>query len=240
MLFTTSWDDGNALDLKTAALLDRYGCKGTFYVCPKLSTLSREQIRLLNDRHEVGAHTMTHPYLTTVSREQAVKEIRDSKQWIEEITGQECRMFCYPFGAENSEVEALVRSAGFAGARTIEQIRFEAGSNPWALPTSLHIYPFPWRRRWTKWRDVFDPLNRWRLLRPALKGLELPAGAYRGWLPLAKALFLSALKRDKPLFHLWGHSEEVGRFRMWRDLERFLEFVSNQKKVLHVTNGRLV
>ena len=31
-IVTTSWDDGNKLDLKLAALLDKYGLVGTFYI----------------------------------------------------------------------------------------------------------------------------------------------------------------------------------------------------------------
>ena len=31
-LITTSWDDGNKLDIKVAELLDKYGMKGTFYI----------------------------------------------------------------------------------------------------------------------------------------------------------------------------------------------------------------
>ena len=33
MLFTTSWDDGHPSDLHVADLLERYGMKGTFYLC---------------------------------------------------------------------------------------------------------------------------------------------------------------------------------------------------------------
>jgi peptidoglycan/xylan/chitin deacetylase (PgdA/CDA1 family) len=77
-LVTTSWDDGHNLDLKVAALLDKSGLKGTFYISPQnrelssASRLSDENIKLLASQHEVGAHTNTHPHLTRLDRNEVI------------------------------------------------------------------------------------------------------------------------------------------------------------------------
>lgn len=239
MLFTTSWDDGDKLDCKLAALLDRYGCKATLYICPKTCTLSQDQIRELTARHEIGAHSMAHPHLSAIPQAEARKEIAGSKRWVEEIIHQECRVFCYPFGDENADVRSLVREEGFVGARTVEQLNWNMG-DPFGMPTTLQVYPYPWRRRWTRRQHLLDPLDRLRFLYPTLKTLHLPLRAYTGWLALAKALFIHTQKTGKPFFHLWGHSWEVERYRMWGSLERFLAFVQAQNSVEHVRNSELL
>jgi peptidoglycan/xylan/chitin deacetylase (PgdA/CDA1 family) len=237
MIFTTSWDDGYMQDLQLADLLDKYGCKGTFYVCPQKQhgqkMLSRDQIRELGGQHEVGAHTMTHPRLTQITQEEARSEITESKHWIGQMTGKPCTMFCYPIGDMSSQMEQLVRDAGYDGARTTECFAF-AGSNPFALPASLHVYPFPFRPILS--RKVLDPI---RNARPHLKEIGIPLHVCRSWLRLAMALFHHAHTSQKPWFHLWGHSAEVEKFHMWKDLEAFLKYVSTFEDIEHAPNSRL-
>ena len=50
---TTSWDDGDVLDIKLSQLLDRYGVKGTFYVAKqfRVNRLSEDEIRQLGASH---------------------------------------------------------------------------------------------------------------------------------------------------------------------------------------------
>lgn len=243
MIFTTSWDDGYALDIPLADMLARHGMAGTFYVCPQLQhgqvMLTQAEIRALSDRFEIGAHTLTHPRLTAVSDDEARKEIRDSKHWIEETTGKECTMFCYPKGLENARLRQIVREEGYAGARTVEQFRFDVG-DPFGMPTSLHVYPFPMRRRYVRWQQVVDPLGPLRVHWSRLRQLDTPLLSMRGFLPLAKALFTNALRRNEKVFHLWGHSEEVRRLGLWDDLSSFLEFVSRHANIEYRTNGGIV
>jgi peptidoglycan/xylan/chitin deacetylase (PgdA/CDA1 family) len=47
---------------------------------------------------ELGAHTLTHPDLTKLSRPQIELELGDSKKRIEDRTGAEVASFAYPFG----------------------------------------------------------------------------------------------------------------------------------------------
>ncbi|KKW37225.1 MAG: Polysaccharide deacetylase [Candidatus Peribacteria bacterium GW2011_GWB1_54_5] len=81
MKFTTSWDDGYADDLRIAELLDTYGCLGTFYVCPRgqhrQDMLTQDQIHDLSARHEIGAHTITHPRLTQIPENDARRRMPD-------------------------------------------------------------------------------------------------------------------------------------------------------------------
>ncbi len=241
MRFTTSWDDGYALDLRVAALLTRYGLTGTFYVCPAtqygLPLLTDEELRSLAAKHEVGAHTLTHPRLTRITVERAHEEIAGSKAAVERRTNKPCTMFCYPKGDWSPAVANLVCAAGFNGARTTEVWRFE-GTDRFALPTSLQLTHFPARRVFRSWRHVVDPLGPLRVSWQPLRRLGVPTSAMCSWLPMATALFDRALAKDEPFFHLWGHSSEIERYGLWDELDAFLAHVAESGAV-PVTNAEV-
>src|SRR3989344_6003683 len=97
---TTSWDDGDILDTKLAELLSRYGMKGTFYITKQYreKRLSEDEILAISKNHEIGAHTLTHPDLRKLSKEEKMREIKGSKEWLEDMLGKEVVSFCYPSG----------------------------------------------------------------------------------------------------------------------------------------------
>lgn len=232
MQFLTSWDDGYLLDLKVADLLDRYGVKGTFYICPAAQhtaeMLSKDQIKALSSRHTIGAHSMTHPKLTQISPEEAFKEICESKKWVEEVTGKPCTAFCYPYGAVNNAVQQCVQDAGFTDARTTEDLAFSA-TDRFLQPITLQIAPFPVRMRFHPLWKVLDPLGPLRSRYRKLRLLGTPHIAMTSWLSLAKYLYAYGLQNDLSFFHLYGHSREVEKYGMWGDLEEFLKFVRASK-----------
>ncbi len=245
MIFTTSWDDGYTKDRELAALLQKYGAKGTFYVCPAVqhgqAMLSAEDLRALdNDGFEIGSHTINHPRLTTKTDAEVRAELNESKARIEHVLGHECAMFCYPKGDHDPRVVRLAAEAGYRGARTVEQLRFDAGTDAFRLPTSLHVYSFPWRPKYHRWWHFLDVLGPLRVKRARLKTLGAPLSAQTSWLGLAKFLFTHAHQTNQPIFHLWGHSEEVARLGLWDDLDEFLAFAVAHPGLEHQTNGELV
>lgn len=238
MQFTTSWDDGCALDLRIAEILKNAGCTGTFYVCPRPdrteALLSGSELRDLATHHEIGAHTLTHPHLPSLSLTDAKREIEGSKRWIEERTQKPCTMFCYPYGEQNADIRSMVRNAGFRGARTTQNFHF-SGNDFYALGTSLQVYPFPFRPILNR-RFVAPVQRSWTRLRE----LSIPLTALRGWLPMAKAVFQKTYASRSPWFHLWGHSWEVEKYHLWNELETFLAFVRSHSDVTPVPNSSLL
>lgn len=229
MQFPTSWDDGCALDLRIAEMLERCNLTGTFYVCPRsqhdATLLSEQEIRTLAERHVIGAHTLTHPRLTLMATAEVEREIQGSKQWVERVTGKPCQMFCYPYGDVNVAVRDLVMKAGFTGARTTEDFRF-AAADPFLQPVTLQVSPFPWRRRFHPAWKILDPLGPLRHAWTRTRGIGLPLSAFTSWSALATALFENARRSGQPFFHLYGHSREIERYGMWKELERFLTHVA--------------
>lgn len=232
MQFLTSWDDGYVLDLKVADLLDRYGMKGTFYICPSeqhgAEMMTESQIASLSKRHEIGAHTLTHPRLTLIPHGHADQEIRESKVWVEKVTGKPCTMFCYPYGAVNDHVKHLVKEAGFLGARTTRDLEFSA-TDAFLQPVSLQVMPFPGRRHSRITWKLLDHLGPLRARYRRLRVLETPHGAMGSWLALAKYLYGYAKRTDQPFFHLYGHSREIEKYGMWEKLEEFLKFANENR-----------
>jgi peptidoglycan/xylan/chitin deacetylase (PgdA/CDA1 family) len=67
---------------------------------------------------EIGAHTVTHPDLATLSQAACLAEMRDSKEALEAITGKPVTTFAYPFCSYGPAALAAAAEAGFAAAVT--------------------------------------------------------------------------------------------------------------------------
>lgn len=121
-LVSIDFDDGyQSMYDNGLPILDAAGLKSTQYIITqKVGTdeyvTLDEVLQMYNNGHEIGAHTRTHPSLTTLTQAQMTDEVAGSKQdlisW-----GITPTTFAYPYGAYNATVEAVVKSAGFRGAR---------------------------------------------------------------------------------------------------------------------------
>jgi peptidoglycan/xylan/chitin deacetylase (PgdA/CDA1 family) len=68
-----------------------------------------------------GAHTVTHPNLAKLPRDEAVDEILSSKRRIEEELGCRVKYFAYPFGKPShftSETVNILKNGSFDAALT--------------------------------------------------------------------------------------------------------------------------
>ncbi|MDZ8223202.1 polysaccharide deacetylase family protein [Nostoc sp. ChiVER01] len=65
---------------------------------------------------EVGAHTVTHPFLSALPAPLQQEEIQRGKAELEEILGHSVSSFAYPYGDYTAETIPIVRAAGFARA----------------------------------------------------------------------------------------------------------------------------
>ena len=227
MVITTSWDDGDALDERVADMLDRHGLRGTFYIARahRPHRLSDPDIRTLALRHEIGAHTLSHPDLTRLDRVGKMREIAGSKSWLEDIIGGPLAMFCYPLGLYDGESKQVVAEAGFRGARATGQFSVEPRRDRFAMRTTLQVHPVLFRY------STFGDLGRYLVRQRAFRGsgsaaLKISASMFRGWSGLADFLLAAAGLNDSHVFHLWGHSWEIEEHGMWRQCDAFLRSIS--------------
>lgn len=77
--------------------------------------MSREELHALATEPlcTLGAHTVHHPKLDTLTREQQQAEIAQSKQQLEEIIGREVKHFSFPHGAHNQDTLDICKALGF-------------------------------------------------------------------------------------------------------------------------------
>ena len=61
----------------------------------------------------IGAHTVSHPKLDTLTREQQYHEIAESKQTLEALLGHEIKHFSFPHGAHNEDTLSICHELGF-------------------------------------------------------------------------------------------------------------------------------
>ena len=83
--------------------------------------MTRDQVRTMRRYGmSIGGHTVTHPILTTLTLDEARREIVDGRRDLEETVGDRIKTFAYPNGKplqdyDHSHVE-LVRELGFDAA----------------------------------------------------------------------------------------------------------------------------
>ena len=60
-----------------------------------------------------GSHTLSHPNLDELDEEALVRELRESKEILEELTGEAIDALAYPGGRYNEAVEKAAKKAGY-------------------------------------------------------------------------------------------------------------------------------
>ncbi len=232
---TLSVDDGHPLDLRLADLLDRHGLQATFYIpianAEGPPVMSAAHVRRLAQRFEIASHTFSHRFLARLDDEQAWAEIVEGKQALEQILGAPVQGFCYPGGRYRRRHAAMVCEAGFAYARTTQNLRLDVGSRPFEMPTTLQFYPH-------------EPAVLTRnLLSQGDRLMRLPgwmaAMACNDWLQRAYRLLALAAERGG-VFHLWLHTLDMERLGLWTALDCFLARAAERvPQAARLSNGML-
>jgi peptidoglycan-N-acetylglucosamine deacetylase len=235
-IVTTSWDDGERTDLKIAEMLQSRGVCGTFYVpihaYQERPALSHADLKDLHAAgFEIGAHTVSHKLLWGLSSVELAREIDPCKPTLEDIVGNEVRMFCYPCGRYDSNVVRALRKAGYQGARTVRMLATQLRFHPFEMPTSLQICPHP---RTNYFKNIARA-RKLESLKVCLKNLS----RLDNWLELGKGLFDSVLENGG-VWHMYGHSYELEQWRLWDGLAEILDYVCKRDGVMYVRNCELI
>jgi peptidoglycan-N-acetylglucosamine deacetylase len=211
-------------------MLSEYGLAATFYISPWNQEFAADDLltpRAVSDissDFEIGAHTLTHRSLPTISEEEAAREVAGSKAFLEQITGSPVTSFCYPRGAYTELHVEQVRAAGYRYARTVTRYAFNL-NNPLEAGTSLHVFNYGWG---------------YELLRTARFARFRPVASWRclDWGVLGRAMF-DLVRNEGGIFHIWGHSWEVDKNNDWQRLEAFFRYISGHPEIEYVPNGDL-
>lgn len=236
LFVTTSWDDGHPQDMKVADLLRTYNLQGTFYIPIKNqenNVMDSKCISEIARSFEVGGHTLSHKYLTTLKLPEIEHEIFSGKSTLEEIIGKELLMFAFPGGKYTNQIINIVKEAGFIGARNISMLNFSTPSSPFEMDTTY----------------ILGKITNYTLLKHIIKRRNFPAlpiyiKLYKYNHSLVEYtcrlfdLFLS--KKETSIFHIWGHSWELDKFNIWNEMESIFKYISNRPDVEYVTNSKIL
>jgi peptidoglycan/xylan/chitin deacetylase (PgdA/CDA1 family) len=132
-----NFDDGyESAYLNGMPILDKAGLKTTQFIITQAighpSYMTQDQIFALRaEGHEIGAHTRTHPHLSTLTDDQQKNEILGSYDDLMAM-GIRPNWFAYPYGDYNSISITDARST-FLGARTVRGASNNQSSDPFLL-----------------------------------------------------------------------------------------------------------
>ena len=137
-ILTFSFDDGVTQDVRFIEILNKYGLKCTFNLNSELlgkdgfltingkriehNKVEPDKVKEIYKGHEVAAHTLTHPNLTTLSPEEIMHQVEDDRRNLSNLVEYDVKGFAYPCGGINSNnvVANLIKSnTGIEYARTI-------------------------------------------------------------------------------------------------------------------------
>ncbi|MGE3312867.1 MAG: polysaccharide deacetylase family protein [Limisphaerales bacterium] len=144
-------DDGfRSVHEQAMPLLARTGLRATLYLVAgriggwndwevregeaRAALMTVDEVRdWLASGHRIGAHSMTHPWLTKIPREAAREEIRRSRKFLEDKFGVPVTDFCYPYGDWNEVIRGEVVDAGYETATTTDFGINGPDADRWAL-----------------------------------------------------------------------------------------------------------
>jgi len=236
-MVTTSWDDGDARDLKIADMLRSRAMTGTFYVPIEPfsddPTLSADDMRALTaEGFEIGGHGIAHEIMSEISISKVKQVVNGCKATLEDKLGRRVRMFCYPRGRFTAGVVEELKKAGYDGARTVRLLATDTNYDRYDLPTSIQVYP---HTRTEYLRNIFKSRKKADRLYSYMTSL----GFDDDWVAIGKKLFDRVLA-EGGMWHLWGHSWEIDQLKQWDQMSEMLDYVRGREDVMYMNNGDLV
>jgi len=121
-----SFDDGHRSFMNAAAILSSFGIRGSFFLTKDLCInqpdfLDSNEIRELATMAELGTHGVTHSPFTRLTPDEALKELAESKDWLQQCTGNLVQYMTAPGGFWNARLQKMAVSTGYSLVGTSEE-----------------------------------------------------------------------------------------------------------------------
>ncbi|RVX44206.1 peptidoglycan/xylan/chitin deacetylase (PgdA/CDA1 family) [Nonomuraea polychroma] len=103
---------GRLLDLLRAR-----DVRATFFVIGQMVAADKGGLitrRIVEDGHEIGNHSWSHPPLAALSHEAVRRELKHTEDIVEQVTGVRMRVMRPPYGSTDDDVAAETRREGLA------------------------------------------------------------------------------------------------------------------------------
>ncbi len=135
-MIALTFDDGPhpSYTEKILNLLEKHGAKATFFVVGENLELYKDTVKkAVEEGHEIGNHTYTHPHLSALSEEELFQEIKQNERLIEELTKKPTSLFRPPEGYCGRTVRAIIKERGYRA------ILWDVDTRDWAGTTAPEI-----------------------------------------------------------------------------------------------------
>lgn len=124
-LVSLTFDDGyednatTALPVMNARSLKSLQCFATQYI--QGNTAAQQAVMdFKNSGHEICSHTITHPFLTSLTATQLTNEVANSQTYLRTLTGTPVKNFASPYGDYNQAVNAELQKY-YRSHRTVDE-----------------------------------------------------------------------------------------------------------------------
>jgi peptidoglycan/xylan/chitin deacetylase (PgdA/CDA1 family) len=139
LTFDDAWADNHANALGP---LRQHHLPATLYVPSRLlgqpGYMTRAQVLEMDDAGvTIGAHSRTHPDLRACTPGNLEREVRGSKEDLEDLLAKPVTSFAYPTGLTDERVLAAVAAAGFTSAVTTRPGWWRPATMPLEIPRSF-------------------------------------------------------------------------------------------------------
>jgi hypothetical protein len=165
--------------------LEERGFRATFFVVSDLLDVSEDIVAGLGEGHEVASHGASHALLNERSREEAMAELRYSRERLEAVVGP-VEGFRAPFFSRCGEMTRLLREAGY---------RYDASLGS--------VYPGPHNRRLHGLECPYRQDGFWQFPTSAMCGGMFPLSLT--WLRLLGPMPPGQMPRSAKLIYLHLH-----------------------------------
>jgi peptidoglycan/xylan/chitin deacetylase (PgdA/CDA1 family) len=142
-IVSLTFDDGDADNFASAAVLAQYGLNATWYIPSGLvgtpGYMTWPELEALRaDGHEIGGHSLQHINIDGLDAQELRRQVCDDRRTLQD-RGFEPVSFAYPYGGYDDAAKAMVQECGYLSARAI-------GAGPEAVPAAdpfrLRAYPY--------------------------------------------------------------------------------------------------
>ena len=218
---TFTWDDGAVEDIKLMNIAIKHNIPSLFFIPATNSernVMPGQSIKAIAENNfEIGAHTYSHSYLTTLPLKKAHEEILNGKFFLEQLIGKEIPHFCFPGGHYNPDLIDITKEY-FKTARTADT-GVLVNEYKFLIRPTFQFYD---RGKKSLIYHSFKSFSE-------LSGLTIKNLFSTGYFNFVKDIIWDL--NDRHGAHriiIWGHSWEIEENNLWDILEDFFIWLNNK------------
>lgn len=145
--FAVTFDDGYKGILNILPIVNKLNISPTVFVLADKNNLDRKEMAtssevlskseiktLIKAGFEIGSHGLSHKTLLGSEQVNAHNEINNSKKILEKKLGQKIRYFSYPHGKHNTQINNLVKNAGYSFGFSMDDKKISSSIPHYAVP----------------------------------------------------------------------------------------------------------